>query len=303
MTSSLTFIRQLEKMEHSPGFIAALDQSGGSTPKALKLYGVPDTWYVKGEKTMYDHVHMMRERIITSQEFKGDHILAAILFEDTVRREIEGMPSAKYLWEKKGIVPILKIDQGLEDEHNGVQLMKPLTKLDDLLALAKENDIFGTKARSFIKLANEEGIKANVQQQFNVAKNVCAAGLVPIIEPEVDINSPQKEEAENILKRVLLENLNNLKPSERVMLKLTLPTTANHYKEVIAHPNVLRVVALSGGYSRADANALLVQNEDMVASFSRALTEGLKLDDSPEFFDTKLEDSIGSIYYASVEKF
>lgn len=159
MTSSLTFIRQLEKMEHSPGFIAALDQSGGSTPKALKLYGVPDTWYVKGEKTMYDHVHMMRERIITSQEFKGDHILAAILFEDTVRREIEGMPSAKYLWEKKGIVPILKIDQGLEDEHNGVQLMKPLTKLDDLLALAKENDIFGTKARSFIKLANEEGIK------------------------------------------------------------------------------------------------------------------------------------------------
>lgn len=301
--TSLTYIRQLEKMEHAPGFVAALDQSGGSTPKALKLYGVPETWYVKGEKSMYDHVHMMRERIITSQEFKGDRILAAILFEDTVRREIEGMPSAKYLWEKKGIVPILKIDQGLEDEHNGVQLMKPLTKLDDLLALAKENDIFGTKARSLIKEANEEGIKANVQQQFNVAKNVCAAGLIPIIEPEVDINSPQKEEAENILKKVLLENLNHLKPNERVMLKLTLPTTANLYKEVIAHPNVLRVVALSGGYSRADANALLAQNENMIASFSRALTEGLKVDDSPEFFDSKLDDSIGSIYYASVEKF
>jgi len=289
-------------MKNAPGFVAALDQSGGSTPKALALYGIPETWYVKGEESMFDHVHKMRERIITSQEFRGDRILAAILFEDTTRREIEGMPTGKYLWEKKGIVPILKIDQGLEDEANGVQVMKPLTKLDGLLELAKENDVFGTKARSVIKLANEQGIKAIVQQQFNVGKKVCEAGLHPIIEPEIDIHSPEKEDAESILKNVLLENLNNLEPNEKVMLKLTLPTVPNLYKEVIAHPNVLRVVALSGGYTRSEANALLAQNDNMIASFSRALTEGLKAGDSDEYFDSKLDDSIGSIYHASVGK-
>jgi fructose-bisphosphate aldolase class I len=300
MTS--TYDAQLKKMKTAPGFIAALDQSGGSTPKALGLYGIPETEYEKGATSMFDQVHKMRERIVTSKSFNGDRILAAILFEDTCRREIEGMPSAKFLWEKKGVVPIIKIDQGLEEERNGVQLMKPLSKLDDLLELAKENDIFGTKARSVIKLANENGIKANVQQQFNVGKKVCEAGLHPIIEPEVDIKSPEKEQAEDILKEVLLDNLNALAPDEKIMLKLTIPTKANLYKEVIAHPNVLRVVALSGGYSRSDANELLAQNEDMIASFSRALTEGLSANDSADEFDAKLDDSIGSIYSASVEK-
>lgn len=300
MTS--TYDAQLKKMKTAPGFIAALDQSGGSTPKALGLYGIPETEYVKGETSMFDQVHKMRERIVTSKSFNGDRILAAILFEDTCRREIEGMPSAKFLWEKKGVVPIIKIDQGLEEERNGVQLMKPLSKLDDLLELAKENEIFGTKARSVIKLANENGIKANVQQQFNVGKKVCEAGLHPIIEPEVDIKSPEKEQAEAILKEVLLDNLNALAPDEKIMLKLTIPTKANLYKEVIAHPNVLRVVALSGGYSRSEANELLAQNEDMIASFSRALTEGLSANDTADEFDAKLDDSIGSIYSASVEK-
>ncbi|GFH60654.1 fructose bisphosphate aldolase [Chaetoceros tenuissimus] len=300
MTS--TYDSQLKKMKTAPGFIAALDQSGGSTPKALGLYGIPETEYVKGETSMFDQVHKMRERIVTSKSFNGDRILAAILFEDTCRRVIEGMPSAKFLWEKKGVVPIIKIDQGLEEERNGVQLMKPLSKLDDLLELAKENEIFGTKARSVIKLANENGIKANVQQQFNVGKKVCEAGLHPIIEPEVDIKSPEKEQAEAILKEVLLDNLNALSPDEKIMLKLTIPTKANLYKEVIAHPNVLRVVALSGGYSRSEANELLAQNEDLIASFSRALTEGLSANDTADEFDAKLDDSIGSIYSASVEK-
>lgn len=325
MTS--TYDTQLKKMKTAPGFIAALDQSGGSTPKALGLYGIPETEYEKGATSMFDQVHKMRERIVTSKSFNGDRILAAILFEDTCRREIEGMPSAKILWEKKGVVPIIKIDQGLEEERNGVQLMKPLSKLDDLLELAKENEIFGTKARSVIKLANENGIKvreegsflwfvqihannlfsfhllkANVQQQFNVGKKVCEAGLHPIIEPEVDIKSPEKEQAEDILKEVLLDNLNALAPDEKIMLKLTIPSKANLYKDVIAHPNVLRVVALSGGYSRSDANELLAQNEDMIASFSRALTEGLSANDTADEFDAKLDDSIGSIYSASVEK-
>lgn len=300
MTSA--YDAQLKKMKTAPGFIAALDQSGGSTPKALGLYGIPETEYEKGATSMFDQVHKMRERIVTSKSFNGDRILAAILFEDTCRREIEEMPSAKFLWEKKGVVPIIKIDQGLEEERNGVQLMKPLSKLNDLLELAKENDIFGTKARSVIKLANENGIKANVQQQFNVGKKVCEAGLHPIIEPEVDIKSPEKEQAEDILKEVLLDNLNALAPDEKIMLKLTIPTKANLYKEVITHPNVLRVVALSGGYSRSDANELLAQNEDMIASFSRALTEGLSANDSADEFDAKLDDSIGSIYSASVEK-
>lgn len=302
MTTKLNYERQLQKMKTAPGFVAALDQSGGSTPKALRLYGVPDNWYIDNEQSMFDHIHMMRERIMTSQKFNGDRILAAILFEDTVNREVEGTPVARYLWEQKRVVSILKIDQGLEPEMNGVQMMKPLTKLDAMIKLAKDKMIFGTKARSFIKSANERGIRENVEQQFRIGKIVCAAGLIPILEPEVDIRSSQKAEAEYILKNVLLENLNSLDPDEKVMLKLTLPTIPNHYTEVISHPNVIRVVALSGGYTRFEANSLLAQNELMVASFSRALTEGLRADDSPEFFDSKLDDSIGSIYYASVGK-
>lgn len=302
MTTKLNYERQLQKMKTAPGFVAALDQSGGSTPKALRLYGVPDNWYIDNEQSMFDHIHMMRERIVTSQKFNGDRILAAILFEDTVNREVEGTPVARYLWEQKRVVSILKIDQGLEPEMNGVQMMKPLTKLDAMIKLAKDKMIFGTKARSFIKSANERGIRENVEQQFRIGKIVCAAGLIPILEPEVDIRSSQKAEAEYILKNVLLENLNSLDPDEKVMLKLTLPTIPNHYTEVISHPNVIRVVALSGGYTRFEANSLLAQNELMVASFSRALTEGLRADDSPEFFDSKLDDSIGSIYYASVGK-
>lgn len=300
MTTTLASERQLDKIKNAPGFIAALDQSGGSTPKALRLYGIPDNWYVPGEKSMFDHAHMMRERIMSSQEFNGDRILAAILFEDTVRREVQGKPTAKYLWEEKGIVPILKIDQGLEDEKNGVQLMKPLTKLDDLLKLAKQHNMFGTKARSFIKSADDQGIKEIVEQQFEVGKIVCKAGLYPILEPEIYINSNQKVESEEILKKYILENLNKLPPKQKVLFKLTIPTIPNFYAEIIHHPSVLRVVALSGGYSRLEANSLLSQNENMVASFSRALTEGLLSDDSPEFFDSKLDDSIGSIYFASV---
>jgi fructose-bisphosphate aldolase class I len=290
-----------EKMLYAPGFIAALDQSGGSTPKALKLYGIPDSAYVVGNTSMYDQVHEMRTRIMTSNAFNGERILATILFADTVRRNIHGKPTAKYLWEEKGIVPIIKIDEGLEDEHHGVQLMKNLSKLNDLLDLAHENEIFGTKARSVIKLANADGIRAIVQQQLNVGKAVIRREMVPILEPEVDIHSPEKEAAEEILRNVLLENLNLLAPDEKVMLKLTLPTKPNLYKEVIAHPNVVRVVALSGGYTRAEANELLAKNENMVASFSRALTEGLTANDSTDEFEKKLDESIGSIYFASVK--
>lgn len=298
--TQVTYERQLEKMRDAPGFVAALDQSGGSSPKALTLYGVPETSYTKGENSMYDQIHKMRKRIITSPKFDGERILAAILFEDTVCRTVEELPTAKYLWEKKGIVPILKIDQGLMPEKNGTQLMKEMTKLKDLLDLAKENGIFGTKARSVIKRADKEGIRANVEQQFTVGRTVLKEGLHPILEPEVDIKCPNKAEAELILKEVLLENLNKLNSDEKVMLKLTLPTNENLYKEVIAHPNVLRVVALSGGYTREEANKLLSKNENVVASFSRALMEGLHFDDSAELWDAKLDASIDSIYSASV---
>lgn len=316
--------KQVQKMKNAPGFIAALDQSGGSTPKALRLYGIPDDSYVKNETSMFDQVHNMRERIMSSDVFHGDRILAAILFEDTVKREVQGIPTAKYLWEQKEILPILKIDQGLEAESNGVQMMKPLTKLDGLLELAKQHHIFGTKARSFIKTANKKGIEVSsfdtlifyknrnqklirpatskdvVEQQFKIGKIVCTSGMHPILEPEVDIHSTEKEAAEAILKEHLLENLNKLAPDEKVLLKLTLPSTVNLYNEIIAHPNVLRVVALSGGYTRAEANSLLMRNHGMVASFSRALTEGLRADDSSESFDAKLDASINSIYTASV---
>lgn len=301
MSTNLNYDRQLEKITNADGFVAALDQSGGSTPKALKLYGIPDSYYTKGEESMFDYAHMMRERIITSQKFNGDRILAAILFEDTVRRDINGVPTAKYLWEEKGIVPIIKIDEGLMGEKYGVQVMKQLTNINSILKLAKEHGVFGTKARSVIKRGDEYGIKSLVQQQFAVGMKVLKAGLHPILEPEVDIYSDDKEGAEKILRKELVENLNKLDPDEKVMLKLTPPSVDNYYKDLTTHPNVLRVVALSGGYTREKANTLLSRNEGVVASFSRALTEGLKVDDSAEYFDTKLDDSIGSIFFASTQ--
>lgn len=294
------FEEQLDKMSNADGFVAALDQSGGSTPKALKLYGISDESYTPGEKSMYDMVHAMRTRIITSTAFSGEKVIASILFEDTMDREIERKPTAQYLWEEKKVVPILKVDKGLMAEKNGVQLMKPIPAIDTLLKRAKEDKgIFGTKMRSNINLANPEGINDIVEQQFEIGKKICAAGLIPILEPEINIKSPEKEAAEDILKENLLMQLDNLKPDEKVMLKLTLPTVDNHYQECIKHPNCVRVVALSGGYSRADANEILSRNNKMIASFSRALTEGLNAHQSDEEFNTKLFESIDSIYNAS----
>ncbi len=289
---------QLKKIKTQDGFIAALDQSGGSTPKALKLYGLDEKAW-SSEEQMFDLVHEMRTRIITSPSFRGDRILGAILFEDTMDREIGGQPTATYLWEKKQVVPFLKVDKGLADEKDGVQVMKPIPKLDDLLKRARANGIFGTKMRSVIKLANPAGIKAVVDQQFELGRRIVAAGLVPIIEPEVDIKSPQKAEAEKLLKAALLEQLNKLKPDEKVMLKLTLPSTDDFYEECIKHPNVLRVVALSGGYSRDEANQRLARNHGMTASFSRALTEGLTAQQSAKEFDRSLDGAIQSIFEAS----
>ena len=292
------FDKQLEKMGSAPGFIAALDQSGGSTPKALRLYGIEeDAW--SNEDEMFDLVHQMRTRIITSPAFTGERILAAILFENTMDREIEGKPTAEYLWDVKHVVPILKVDKGLADEDDGVQLMKPMPHLDDLLARAKENGIFGTKMRSVIKQASPTGIEAVVRQQFEVARKIIAAGLVPIVEPEVDIKCPDKAEAEGLLKTAILESLNTLEPDQKVMLKLTLPEQKNLYGDLIAHPNVLRVVALSGGYSREEANHRLAEQNGMVASFSRALTEGLSKQQSDAEFNALLDESIQSIYDAS----
>lgn len=280
----------------------ALDQSGGSTPKALKLYGIPDDSYTIGEESMFDKMHSFRSRIIQSPKFNGDRIIATILFENTLRRTINNKPTAQYLWDDLEIVPFLKIDEGLMPEHNGVQIMKEMKHLHTLLDLAVEQKVFGTKARSFIKHANPEGIKANVEQQFTVARTVMQRGLHPIIEPEIDIKLEKEEkiQAEALLKEALLENLNKLNENEKVLLKLTLPTEKNFYKECIEHPNVLRVVALSGGYDRKTANELLAVNEKVVASFSRALTEGLNVNDTEDEFDKKLDDSIESIYLASV---
>jgi fructose-bisphosphate aldolase class I len=292
------FDQQAEKLRTQPGFIAALDQSGGSTPKALKLYGIAEgSW--SGEQEMMDMMHAMRSRIITSRAFGGNRILAAILFEATMDRTIEGRPTAEYLWEVKQVVPILKVDKGLEAEANGVQLMKPMPALDALLDRAKANGIFGTKMRSVIKQANPEGIRAVVDQQFQVAMQILAKGLVPIIEPEVDIHCPDKAKAEDLLKAAILAKLNALPADKKVMLKLTLPTQDNLYAELIAHPRVLRVVALSGGYSRAEANERLARQKGMVASFSRALTEGLSAQQSQAQFDAALDESIESIYQAS----
>jgi fructose-bisphosphate aldolase class I len=290
--------QQLEKLASQDGFIAALDQSGGSTPKALGLYGIDASEY-SGDDEMFAKVHEMRTRIITSPSFGGDRILAAILFENTMDRQINGKGSAQFLWEDKQIVPILKIDKGLADEENGVQVMKPNPGLGDLLERAKPNGVVGTKMRSVIKLANADGVKAVVDQQFEVGKQIIAAGLVPIIEPEVDINSPEKAAAEGLLKENLLAQLNALGADQKVMLKLTLPEADNFYKECVDHANVVRVVALSGGYPREEANARLSRNNGMVASFSRALSEGLSAKQSDEEFNAMLNDSIQAICDAS----
>ena len=290
--------KQLKKVQSQDGFLAALDQSGGSTPKALKLYGIAESEY-SGEAAMYDKVHQMRTRIVTSKSFNGDRILGAILFENTMDREVSGKPTATYLWENKRVVPFLKVDKGLADEADGVQLMKPMPDLDKLLQRAVKAGVFGTKMRSVIKEANPKGIQAVVDQQFEVGLRVLKAGLVPIIEPEVDIKSPQKAECEKLLKAAILAHLGKLKGDQKVMLKLTLPDKDNFYAECIAHPQCLRVVALSGGYTREDANQKLARNKGMIASFSRALTEGLSAKQSDEQFDEAMDQSIQSIFEAS----
>jgi fructose-bisphosphate aldolase class I len=292
------FEQQTTKFRTQPGFIAALDQSGGSTPKALKLYGVAETAY-HGETEMMDRIHEMRTRIVTSPSFNGDRILAAILFEATMDRAINGMSSSDYLWNVKRVVPILKIDKGLDAETNGVQLMKPMPELDALLRRAKQNGMFGTKERSVIKGANAGGIQAVVDQQFAVARQVIAADLVPIIEPEVDINCPDKAAAEKLLKAAIQQGLENIPDGQLVMLKLTLPNEDDTYLDFVHHPRVLKVVALSGGYNRADANKKLARQQGMIASFSRALTEGLSAQQSDAEFDLALDGAIQSIYEAS----
>ena len=290
---------QVTKMRSGKGFIAALDQSGGSTPKALRLYGIEESAY-SGDEQMFDLIHQMRTRMIKSPAFGGDRVLGAILFEGTMDRTIDGMPSAEFLWRQKGVIPFLKVDKGLADEQDGVQVMKPMPELDALLAKANANGIFGTKMRSVIKLANEKGIAAVVAQQFAVGRQILAAGLVPIIEPEVDINSPEKAAAEAILKRELLAELAKQPADQPIMLKLTLPEQDGFYDELVAHPSVLRVVALSGGYSRDESNARLARNKGVIASFSRALTEGLSAQQSETAFDAMLDGAIAGIYAASI---
>lgn len=293
-----TFDQQFEKVANAEGFIAALDQSGGSTPKALRLYGVEESSY-SGDEEMFSLVHQMRTRIVTSPSFDGRRVLAAILFENTLDRDIEGQSSASYLWEKKNVVPFLKVDKGLAAEEDGVQLMKPIYDLSPLLEKAKSRGIFGTKMRSVIKEANAAGIARLVDQQFDVAKQIVAAGLIPIIEPEIDIHSSTKAESEALLKIELLKQLDALQSDQKVMLKLTLPEQVDFYQECIAHPNVVRVVALSGGYSRDEANSRLAENTGMIASFSRALTEGLSAQQSDAEFNAMLDASIESIFQAS----
>jgi fructose-bisphosphate aldolase class I len=289
---------QQTKIATRPGFIAALDQSGGSTPKALGLYGIkPDAW--TNEEEMYKVVHAMRTRIVTSPAFNGDRVIAAILFENTMDRDVDGQPTADYLWKVKKVVPILKVDQGLAEEQDGVQLMKPIKGLDALLKKAKSKRIFGTKMRSVIKQANAKGIDAVVAQQFELAKQIIAAGLVPIIEPEVDIKCPDKAGAEKLLKAGILAELGKLSNNQTVMLKLTLPEQDNFYADCIKHPRVLKVVALSGGYTRDEANRKLARNKGVVASFSRALAEGLTAQQTDAEFNKTLDGSIQSIFDAS----
>jgi fructose-bisphosphate aldolase, class I len=288
----------LDKIRTGRGFIAALDQSGGSTPRALRAYGLDDTAWAD-ERTMFDLIHRMRTRIITSPAFTGDRILAAILFEQTMARRIEGVGAAEYLWTNKRIVPFLKIDKGLEDEHDGVRTMKPIQDLPGLLDRASGHGVFGTKMRSVVVMADERGVAAVVEQQLDVARQVLLAGLVPIVEPEVDIHSPEKAAAEKLLKAALTTRLDQLDDDQDVMLKLTLPEEPGDLRELVEHPRVLRVAALSGGYTRAEANARLRLNEGVIASFSRALTEGLTVQMSDEEFDAALDASIASIYDAS----
>ena len=292
--------KQLQQMTSKKGFIEALDQSGGSTPKALRLYGIPEDKYSTDDE-MFDLVHEMRTRIIKSPSFTGEKIIGAILFEKTIERKIDDKFTADYLWEEKGIVPFLKVDKGLQPEANGVQLMKDIPTLDELLKKGIEKHIFGTKMRSVIKSANEEGIKAIVAQQFDIAKKILSYGLIPIIEPEVDIHSVDKEKCEEILKKEIFANLDKLDKDQKIMLKLTIPSVEGFYSDVIAHDNVLRVVALSGGYTRADSNEKLAKNPGLIASFSRALTEGLNVDQTQKEFDDLLEESIDGIYQASIK--
>ena len=292
--------KQLQQMTSKKGFIAALDQSGGSTPKALRLYGIPEDKYSTDDE-MFDLVHEMRTRIIKSPSFTGEKIIGAILFEKTIERKIDDKFTADYLWEEKGIAPFLKVDKGLQPEANGVQLMKDIPTLDELLKKGIEKHIFGTKMRSVIKSANEEGIKAIVAQQFDIAKKILSYGLIPIIEPEVDIHSVDKEKCEEILKKEIFANLDKLDKDQKIMLKLTIPSVEGFYSDVIAHDNVLRVVALSGGYTRVDSNEKLAKNPGLIASFSRALTEGLNVDQTQKEFDDLLEESIDGIYQASIK--
>jgi len=293
------FQDQMQKMRTGKGFIAALDQSGGSTPKALKLYGIKeDAW--KNDEEMYTVVHEMRTRIVTSPAFGGNRVLGAILFENTMDRQIGGKYSADYLWDVKNVIPFLKVDKGLAADADGVQLMKPISDLDPLLERARARHVFGTKMRSVIKQANAAGIKAVVDQQFQIAKQIIKAGLVPIIEPEVDIHCPDKQAAEGLLKQALAAGLDALPAADRVMFKLTLPDQDDFYADFVKHEKVVRVVALSGGYTRADANAKLARNHGMIASFSRALTEGLTAQQSAAEFDAALDAAIESIYQASI---
>jgi fructose-bisphosphate aldolase class I len=289
---------QLARMRSGDGFIAALDQSGGSTPKALRLYGIEENEY-SGDAQMFDLIHGMRSRMVTSPSFGGNRVLGAILFEGTMDRDIEGQGSADYLWKTKGVIPFLKIDKGLADDADGVQLMKPMPELDALLAKGASKGIFGTKMRSVIKEADKAGIDAVVAQQFAVGRQILAAGLVPIIEPEVDITSSTKKEAEVLLKAALLVELNAQPADQPVMLKLTLPEVDDFYQELVNHPSVLRVVALSGGYSREESNQRLSRNHGVIASFSRALTEGLSAKQSEAEFNATLDSTIQGIFDAS----
>ncbi|MGR3502823.1 fructose bisphosphate aldolase [Pseudaestuariivita sp.] len=288
-----------KQAEFGQGFIAALDQSGGSTPKALKLYGIDEDAY-SSEAEMFDLIHAMRARIVKSPAFTGDKVMGAILFEMTMDREIDGTPSAQYLWEKRGVVPFLKVDKGLEDAVDGVQLMKPMPTLDDVCKRAVSHGVFGTKMRSVVSAAHAGMIDKNVAQQFEIGQQILSHGLVPILEPEVTISIADKAEAEDMLKASILRSLETLPNDQRIMLKLTLPENANHYKELIDHPQVMRVVALSGGYAREEANARLTKNAGMIASFSRALTQGLSAQQSDAEFDATLAETIDATYQASI---